>query len=97
FQVTGVQTCALPTEERFRREARAAQKLAHPNIIEIFDQGDLEDGSLYLVMELLEGETLAERIAQGKPDLRDALPIGVQIARALEIGRASCRGGLGCW
>jgi len=70
-------------KERFRREARAAQKLAHPNIIEIFDQGDLEDGSLYLVMELLEGETLAERIAQGKPDLRDALPIGVQIARAL--------------
>ncbi|HEY3495203.1 MAG TPA: protein kinase, partial [Polyangiaceae bacterium] len=45
--------------ERFRREAKAAQKLAHPNIIEIFDQGEMPDGSLYLVMELLRGKTVA--------------------------------------
>ena len=38
--------------ERFRREAKAAQKLAHPNIIEIFDQGETPEGSLYLVMEI---------------------------------------------
>ena len=46
--------------ERFRREAKAAQKLAHPNIIEIFDQGELPDGGVYLVMELLRGETVAD-------------------------------------
>src|SRR5688572_11993264 len=51
--------------ERFRREAKAAQKLAHPNIIEIFDQGDLNDGALYLVMELLEGQTLADILDHG--------------------------------
>jgi len=70
--------------ERFRREAKAAQKLAHPNIIEIFDQGELEDGSLFLVMELLEGETLADAVMRdGKLPLERALPIAIQIARAL--------------
>ena len=69
--------------ERFRREAKAAQKLAHPNIIEIFDQGELPDGSLFLVMELLEGETLADVVMRGKVPLERALPIGIQIARAL--------------
>jgi serine/threonine-protein kinase len=69
--------------ERFRREARAAQKLAHPNIIEIFDQGETPDGCLFLVMELLEGESLAEALAFGKLGLERALPIAVQMARAL--------------
>jgi serine/threonine-protein kinase len=69
--------------ERFRREAKAAQKLAHPNIIEIFDQGELPDGSLYLVMELLEGETLADVVVRGKMPIERTLPIAIQIARAL--------------
>jgi serine/threonine protein kinase len=69
--------------ERFRREAKAAQKLAHPNIIEIFDQGELEDGSLFLVMELLEGETLADVVSRGKLAIERALPIAIQISRAL--------------
>jgi serine/threonine-protein kinase len=68
--------------ERFRREAKAAQKLAHPNIIEIFDQGET-DGSIYLVMELLEGETLADVLEHGKLPLERSLPILIQIARAL--------------
>lgn len=68
--------------ERFRREAKAAQKLAHPNIIEIFDQGET-DGSIYLVMELLEGETLADVLEHGKVPLARTLPILIQIARAL--------------
>src|SRR5580692_2380290 len=51
--------------ERFRREARNAQKLAHPNIIEIFDQGDTEDGTAYIAMEWLKGQPLAEVIAKG--------------------------------
>jgi serine/threonine-protein kinase len=69
--------------ERFRREAKAAQKLAHPNIIEIFDQGELQDGSLFLVMELLDGETLADVVVRGKLGLERALPIAIQISRAL--------------
>jgi len=69
--------------ERFRREAKAAQKLAHPNIIEIFDQGDTDDGTSYLVMELLEGEALGTTLTRGPLDLPRALPIMVQIARAL--------------
>jgi eukaryotic-like serine/threonine-protein kinase len=69
--------------ERFRREAKAAQKLAHPNIIEIFDQGETDDGSVYLVMELLEGQTLADVLERGKVPLERGLPIMIQIARAL--------------
>ncbi len=69
--------------ERFRREAKAAQKLAHPNIIEIFDQGDTDDGVSYLVMELLEGESLGTTLSRGPMTYQRALPIMVQIARAL--------------
>src|SRR5215472_1103235 len=69
--------------ERFRREAKSAQKLAHPNIIEIFDQGDTDDGTSYLVMELLEGETLSTLLVRGPLSCERALPIMVQIARAL--------------
>ncbi|HMI86613.1 MAG TPA: protein kinase [Polyangiaceae bacterium] len=69
--------------ERFRREAKAAQRLAHPNIIEIFDQGDTEDGSAYLVMELLEGESLGTTLARGRLTCERALPIMIQMARAL--------------
>ena len=69
--------------ERFRREAKAAQKLAHPNIIEIFDQGETPDGNLYLVMELLQGETLAQVVERGKLSIPRTLPIAIQLARAL--------------
>ncbi|MRG91144.1 serine/threonine-protein kinase [Polyangium spumosum] len=71
------------TRERFNREARLAQRLAHPNIIEIFDHGDAEDGTPFLVMELLEGESLSEIIAAGPVPLARALPIVVQMTRAL--------------
>lgn len=69
--------------ERFRREAKAAQKLAHPNIIEIFDQGETADGSVFLVMERLQGETLADLLERGPVPIERALPILIQIARAL--------------
>lgn len=69
--------------ERFRREARSAQRLTHPNIIEIFDQGDTEDGTAFMVMELLQGESLAPVIARGPLDVDRALHIMIQIARGV--------------
>lgn len=70
-------------KERFRREAKAAQKLAHPNIIEILDHGETEDGTSFLVMELLVGESLADRVERGAIAAVEALPLMIQIARAL--------------
>jgi serine/threonine-protein kinase len=69
--------------ERFRREAKNAQKLAHPNIIDIFDQGDTEDGTAYIVMERLTGESLAEVVARGPMEVDRAISVMAQVARAL--------------
>ncbi len=69
--------------ERFRREARAAAGLGHPNIVAVFDTGS-DDGIHYFVTELVEGETLAERIRRDGPLPADeAVAIGVDVARAL--------------
>src|SRR5688500_16322958 len=58
--------------ERFRREARAAAGLAHPNVASVFDYGE-DDGTQFIVMELVEGETLAVRIGRvGRLDPADA-------------------------
>jgi len=68
--------------ERFQQEARSVARLKHPNILEVFDFGS-EDGIAYLVLELVEGGTLADRL--GKPmDLRDAIHVLEQLAGALD-------------
>ena len=68
--------------ERFQQEARSVAKLKHPNILEVFDYG-YEDGTAYLVLELAEGGTLADRV--GRPmELQDVVRIVEQIASALD-------------
>src|SRR6187551_2883548 len=68
---------------RFEREAEMLAALNHPNIAQIHGVVDAED-SLVLVMELVEGEDLAARIARGPVPIDEALPIARQIADALE-------------
>ena len=68
---------------RFQREAKAISALSHPNICALYDVGEHE-GVDYLVMEYLEGETLADRLARGPLPLKEALRVGVEIAGALE-------------
>jgi serine/threonine-protein kinase len=68
---------------RFEREARLLASLNHPNIVTIHGLEE-SDGVRFLVMELVEGETLAERIKRGSVPLDEALPLFMQIAEALE-------------
>jgi len=68
---------------RFDREAKSISALNHPNICTLFDVGH-QDNLLYLVMELLEGESLADRIAKGPLPPEQVLRIGAQIADALD-------------
>jgi serine/threonine-protein kinase len=68
---------------RFDREARAISQLTHPSICTLYDVGE-HDGTAFLVMELLDGETLADRLTKGALPLAQALTIAVEVASALD-------------
>ena len=68
--------------ERFRREARAAARLSHPNVVTVIDAGE-DDGHPYIVFEFVNGETLKLRIKR-----LERLPVVEAVAYAIEIGRA---------
>ena len=69
--------------QRFEREAKAISALNHPHICSLHDVGH-QEGVDYLVMEYLEGETLAERLKKGAPPLEQVLRCGIEIAGALD-------------
>jgi len=74
-------------EERMLHEAETASRLSHPNIVTLFDMGRCAYGP-YLVLELLRGETLAQRLTSGAIALPESLRVAVEVARALAHAHA---------
>jgi serine/threonine-protein kinase len=74
--------------ERFRREARAVARLNHPHVVRVIDFGE-DDGSPYIVLELIEGETLKRRIAcMGRLPVVEAVAYAIEVGRGLEAAHA---------
>ncbi len=72
--------------ERFRREAKSAASLSHPNIVSIHDRGETEDGTYYIVMEYVPGGTLKEHVLRKGPLAPDtSIEVATQIAEALKV------------
>jgi serine/threonine protein kinase/Tol biopolymer transport system component len=77
-------SCNAEAKQRFDREARAISSLNHPNICHLYDIGS-QDGTDYLVMEFLEGETLADRLRKGALALNEIFRVGMAVAEALAV------------
>ncbi len=75
-------------KQRMEREARAISSLNHPNICHLYDIGS-QDGTDYMVMEFLEGETLAERLRKGAMPLNEVFKVGIAVAEALAFAHRS--------
>jgi eukaryotic-like serine/threonine-protein kinase len=73
--------------ERFRREARAASALNHPNICTIYDVGEIQ-GQPFLVMEVVEGESLKQRISRGPLGIQAVVDIGVHVLAGLDAAHS---------
>jgi serine/threonine protein kinase len=74
---------------RFRREAEAAARISHPNVVGVYDVDTSEQGSAYLVCELLQGMDLADLLERdGQVDVLKAVHIAIQICRALEAAHS---------
>jgi serine/threonine protein kinase len=70
--------------DRFLREARSAAQLKHPGIVSLYDTGQTDDGTFYLVEEFIPGQTLAARLSGGRLSFRQAAELAVELAQALE-------------
>jgi eukaryotic-like serine/threonine-protein kinase len=89
IKVLTLQTSAgQPSHDRFVREARAVAALNHPHICTLYDVGT-HDGLDFLVMEFLEGETLATRLQRGRLSLAHLFEFAIQIASALDVAHKS--------
>ncbi len=75
-------------KQRMEREGRAISSLNHPHICQLYDIGS-QNGTDYLVMEFLEGETLAERLRKGAMPLPEVIKIGIAVAEALAVAHRS--------
>src|SRR5688500_10506964 len=80
--------CEPDAVSRFLREARIVSSLSHPHICTLHDIAE-HDGRQFMVMELLEGESLKTRIARGPLPLDDLLELGAQIADALDAAHSA--------
>jgi serine/threonine-protein kinase len=78
----------LDDEERLLMEARSSAALEHPNVCTIHEIGQTHDGRPFIAMALYEGETLKERLRRGLLSVREAVEVGIQIARGLEVAHA---------
>src|ERR1700686_3655414 len=76
-----------PMLERFEREARAASTLSHPGICTVHAI-EQHAGQSFIVMELVEGESLSARLAEGPMEIGELLDLGIQMADALEAAHA---------
>src|SRR5438876_3962708 len=76
-------SCNSDSKQRFEREARAISSLNHPHICALYDVGT-QDGVDFLVMEYLEGQTLADRLQKGALPIEQVLKIGIELADALD-------------
>ncbi len=75
-------------KQRMEREGRAISSLNHPHICQLYDIGS-QNGTDYLVMEFLEGETLADRLRKGAMPLAEVIKIGIAVAEALAVAHRS--------
>lgn len=78
------------SERRFAREAKLAGSLSHPNIVEVYEIGRMDDGRAFLVMEFLEGESLEDRLQRIGPfSIADAMRVGQEVLFALAVAHES--------
>jgi serine/threonine protein kinase len=80
---------SMHTRERLVLEARVVNQIKHPNIVDIFQLGELDDGRSYLVMELLRGRTLGDRLEDGALGMRETIDILLQIVDAVAAAHAA--------
>jgi len=82
-------TASPQARERFQREARAVAALQHPHICTIHDVGETAEHQEFIVMELLEGETLHQRLTRGPLELSTLVDVGLALADALDAAHAA--------